>query len=362
MAPLSSSVSTLRTTNFNSTPRELHHLKTPTRPCQLPPPPSPLCSLSFSTTTKTTPFSAHQSTLFTHKSLTSLGSSHLTPSPTHIHRNPATGYAAALLDIAQCNGSVDSVQHDVQKFARLLRNSQIQALLNDPSLGYKEKGEAVKELARKGKFNKHLVSLLKLLVEKNKLEMVSEVLDEFERIYDGLIDTKLVWISSEKMIGEDRLFKIAKRIQEISGAAKVKVKNLVADKLPKRSNFSFMERDILRHFEPYGKVHHVRIRRNFAFVQFSTQEEATKALEATQRRVVSVEYALRDDDERDDRNDSPRRGGGFGRSGDSPYARSPSPAYRRRPSPDYGRARSPVYNRYNGPAYDRNRSPIWYCF
>ncbi|KAL4368098.1 hypothetical protein GQ457_05G001000 [Hibiscus cannabinus] len=243
MAPLSSSVSTLRTTNFNSTPRELHHLKTPNRPCQLPPaPPSPLCSLSFSTTTttKTTPFSAHQSTFSPHKSLTSLGSPHLTPSPAHIHRNPATGYAAALLDIAQCNGSVDSVQHDVQKFARLLRNSQIQALLNDPFLGYEEKGEAVKELARKGKFNKHLVSLLKLLVEKNKLEMVSEVLDEFERIYDGLIDTKLVWISSEKMIGEDRLFKIAKRVQEISGAAKVKVKNLVADKLSKRSNFSFM--------------------------------------------------------------------------------------------------------------------------
>ncbi|XVF80269.1 hypothetical protein PTKIN_Ptkin15bG0057100 [Pterospermum kingtungense] len=121
------------------------------------------------------------------------------------------------------------------------------------------------------------------------------------------------------------------------------------------------ERDILRHFEPYGKVLHVRIRRNFAFVQFATQEDASKALEATQRsklldRVVSVEYALRDDDERDDRYDSPRRGG-TGRRGDSPHGRSPSPVYRRRPSPDYGSARSPVYDRYNGPAYDRRRSP-----
>ncbi|CAH9090309.1 unnamed protein product [Cuscuta europaea] len=124
-------------------------------------------------------------------------------------------------------------------------------------------------------------------------------------------------------------------------------------------------RDIERHFEPYGKIHHVRIRRNFAFVQFETLEEATKALECTHMskildRVVSVEYALRDDDERGDRLDSPprrdnvRRGGG-----DSPpYRRSPSPIYRRnRPSPDYGRARSPVYDRYNGPTYDRVRSP-----
>ncbi|XP_044503269.1 serine/arginine-rich splicing factor RS31-like isoform X1 [Mangifera indica] len=121
------------------------------------------------------------------------------------------------------------------------------------------------------------------------------------------------------------------------------------------------ERDIKRHFEPYGNVLHVRIRRNFAFVQFETQEDATKALDATNRsklldRVISVEYALKDDSERDDRYDSPRRGS-YGRRGDSPYGRSPSPAYRKRPSPDYGRARSPVYDRYNGPVYDRRRSP-----
>ncbi|KAI4328947.1 hypothetical protein L6164_021259 [Bauhinia variegata] len=107
--------------------------------------------------------------------------------------------------------------------------------------------------------------------------------------------------------------------------------------------------DIERHFEPYGKVLHVRIR-NFAFVQFETQEDATRALECTHMskirdRVVSVEYALRDDGERGDRYDSPRRGG---------YGRSPSPVYRRRPSPDYG---SPLYDRYNGPVYDKRRNP-----
>ncbi|KAL8499620.1 hypothetical protein ACS0TY_019556 [Phlomoides rotata] len=118
--------------------------------------------------------------------------------------------------------------------------------------------------------------------------------------------------------------------------------------------------DIERHFEPYGKVLNVRIRRNFAFVQFDTQEDATKALECTHMskvldRVVSVEYALRDDDERGGIHDSPRR---YGRRGDSPYRRSRSPGYQRsRPSPDYGRNRSPVYDRYTGPSFDRPRSP-----
>ncbi|KAJ6686400.1 SERINE/ARGININE-RICH SPLICING FACTOR RS31-RELATED [Salix purpurea] len=67
--------------------------------------------------------------------------------------------------------------------------------------------------------------------------------------------------------------------------------------------------DIKIHFERYGEVLHVRIRRNFAFVQFKTQEDATKALECTHMtkildRVVSVEYALRDDSERGDRYDT----------------------------------------------------------
>ncbi|KMZ56250.1 Arginine/serine-rich splicing factor [Zostera marina] len=119
-------------------------------------------------------------------------------------------------------------------------------------------------------------------------------------------------------------------------------------------------RDIERHFEPYGKILNVRIRRNFAFVQFETQEDAAKALESTNMskildRVVSVEYALRDDGERGKRDSPDRRG--YGRR-DSPYGRSPSPVGRRnRGSPDYGRAHSPVYDRYNGAGNDRNHSP-----
>ncbi|KAK4344976.1 hypothetical protein RND71_035152 [Anisodus tanguticus] len=93
-------------------------------------------------------------------------------------------------------------------------------------------------------------------------------------------------------------------------------------------------RDIEKHFEPYGKVLHVRIRRNFAFVQFENQEEATRALECTHMSGFCG-VLLKDDDERGNKyNNSPRRD--YGRQRDSlTYRRSPSPMYRRnRPSPD----------------------------
>ncbi|KAL5218318.1 hypothetical protein ABZP36_019002 [Zizania latifolia] len=129
--------------------------------------------------------------------------------------------------------------------------------------------------------------------------------------------------------------------------------------------------DIERHFEPYGKITNIHIRRNFAFVQYETQEEASAAVKQTDQstildRVVTVEYAFRDDDiERDDRYGSPRHGY-RGRHHSSPYMCSPSPRYGRDYSPDYDRrgrhrgydqrdyvrTRSPGFDRYG-----RSRSP-----
>ncbi|KAG9155422.1 hypothetical protein Leryth_009856 [Lithospermum erythrorhizon] len=146
-------------------------------------------------------------------------------------------------------------------------------------------------------------------------------------------------------------------------------------------------RDLERHFDPYGKILNIRIRKNFAFIQYELQEDATKALEATNLsklmdRVISVEYAMKDDDDKKpsyamdrEHDKSPRRGYGQGRS-PSPYARergspdyghgrsrrSPSPYGRERASPDYGHrprvhSLSPGVKARNSD-YARERSPI----
>ncbi|BBN18685.1 protein MpSR6 [Marchantia polymorpha subsp. ruderalis] len=128
-------------------------------------------------------------------------------------------------------------------------------------------------------------------------------------------------------------------------------------------------RDLERHFEPYGKLLRVQIRKNFAFVQYETQEEATKALECTNmskvmERVITVEYAARED------GDPPTSVGGTSNGFGGGSRRSSSPAGRgrgsigagggARSSPDYGRARSPTYGRYRSrspPRRYRSRSP-----
>ncbi|URD83048.1 Adhesion regulating molecule [Musa troglodytarum] len=145
-----------------------------------------------------------------------------------------------------------------------------------------------------------------------------------------------------------------------------------------------------RLFSKYGRVDRIDMKSGYAFVYFEDERDAGDAIRGLDGipfgysrrklsvewsrqgdrgpryrdgsskildRVVSVEYAFRDDDDRDEMRGSPRRGG-HGRRDDSPYGHSGSPGYDRgRPSPDYGHARSPVYTRYNGPSYNRSRSP-----
>ncbi|URE00341.1 hypothetical protein MUK42_26379 [Musa troglodytarum] len=122
--------------------------------------------------------------------------------------------------------------------------------------------------------------------------------------------------------------------------------------------------DLERHFEPYGKILNVRIRRNFAFIQFDAQEDATKALEATHMsklmdRVISVEYAVRDDDDRRNGYSPDRRGRERSRSRDRGRPSSPYGRGMERASPNYGRAPSPYAKAEEraSPSYERAQSP-----
>jgi F-type H+-transporting ATPase subunit delta len=139
------------------------------------------------------------------------------------HHKPATGYAAAIIDVAQKTNTLPSVQRDVQRLLKFLQKLKFQSVDVgvDPSL--------VRKVVEQRKFEGHVVALVKMLMKKNKLGIVEEVLEEFMRIYDELCGTQFVLVSSKREIGEDEMFGIAKSVQKLSGAVRVRVKNLVQE-------------------------------------------------------------------------------------------------------------------------------------
>ncbi|XP_022898426.1 ATP synthase delta chain, chloroplastic [Olea europaea var. sylvestris] len=232
MDTLSSPVPSLNiSSSLHSTPREFYHFKNPKSSHHHFLPPNPY--FCYSVAKPANSISTKATLLGTYPFLSSSQHSSPKQSPSRTetaHQKAASGYATALLDVAQCNSSLEEVERDVKRLLKWLSNEQIRVVLNDPCVEEKEKGRVMKEVAEKGRFHRHLVKLVKLLIKKNKVGMASEVLQEFERIYDELNGTQLVFIPSEmkKMElkhKENLLFGIAKRAQKLSGAIKVKVKH-----------------------------------------------------------------------------------------------------------------------------------------
>ncbi|XP_027350364.1 ATP synthase subunit delta, chloroplastic [Abrus precatorius] len=199
---------------------EFYHFK---RTSYASPPPHVFSTSTPNLVPKTKSFSRKSSPSL---AFSSSGASHPKPKPSSpiFHRNPATGYAAAIIDVAQNSNSLHLVQRDVQRLLKLLKNVNFQSAVGEPSM--------VERVVERGNFHRHVVALLKMLLKKNKVGIVQEVLEEFEKIYDELCGTQLVLVSSMTKMGQDELFGIAKKVQQLSGAMRVKVRNLVQENLP----------------------------------------------------------------------------------------------------------------------------------
>ncbi|KAJ8440618.1 hypothetical protein Cgig2_031035 [Carnegiea gigantea] len=93
------------------------------------------------------------------------------------HRRAASGYAAALVDVAQCNGVVFEVERDVRRLLKVLRDGHVEEFMRDEMVEEREKGEVVKEVVEKGRFQGHLVGLVKMVIEKGrKWELIQDMM------------------------------------------------------------------------------------------------------------------------------------------------------------------------------------------
>ncbi|KAG1671897.1 hypothetical protein FOA52_003464 [Chlamydomonas sp. UWO 241] len=103
------------------------------------------------------------------------------------------------------------------------------------------------------------------------------------------------------------------------------------------------ERDIGKHFDYYGKLKRIEIKKNYAFVQFEDIKDAERALDATNGRnfmgrTISVEYVANVPFFEREGNERAGDGGGYDRRDRS---RSRSRSRRPRGSPSPRRHRSP---------------------
>nr|XP_043619637.1 uncharacterized protein LOC122591433 [Erigeron canadensis] len=107
-----------------------------------------------------------------------------TPSPIQTHRNVATGYAIALMDVTLCSKTLHVIHKDVKRLLKWLQvNEMLKGVMNDANLDEGVKGRVIMEVIEKAKLRKQVVAMVKMLVNKNKSRLVQQVMVAFQRIH-----------------------------------------------------------------------------------------------------------------------------------------------------------------------------------
>ncbi|KAL3693217.1 hypothetical protein R1sor_006868 [Riccia sorocarpa] len=137
----------------------------------------------------------------------------------------AAGYSGALAELAQSADALDTVYRDVEVLSDLLKNQEVFEFLISPVVAEEKKKSILKTFADDAKFHEYTVSFLNILVDKKRFGIIRDVVKEFSNIYYELTETEIATVISAVKIEKAQLALIAKKIQSLSNAKNVRIKN-----------------------------------------------------------------------------------------------------------------------------------------
>ncbi|KAG0599553.1 hypothetical protein M758_12G161000 [Ceratodon purpureus] len=143
----------------------------------------------------------------------------------------AGGYASALAELSQANNDLDKINKDVEWLGELLNNKELYEFIVSPVIDGDKKKSILKTLAVDAQFSDVTLNFLNLMVDKKRIELIKDVVKEFEAIYNEITDTQVANVISAVKIEKPQLAMIAKKIQSLCGAKNVRIKNIVDESL-----------------------------------------------------------------------------------------------------------------------------------
>eukprot|EP00270_Netrium_digitus_P007504 TRINITY_DN218_c0_g1_i3.p1 TRINITY_DN218_c0_g1~~TRINITY_DN218_c0_g1_i3.p1 ORF type:complete len:281 (+),score=83.70 TRINITY_DN218_c0_g1_i3:71-844(+) len=145
--------------------------------------------------------------------------------------SPAAGYAAALLEVAKSNNVLDSIHKDVEVLLSLSNNAEVAKFLNNPTIADDQKKAVVKSIAAENKFSEYSVNFLNLLIDRRRISLIKDIAANFEDLYCQVSDTQVAIVSSAVKLENSQQALIAKKLQSLTGARNIKLKNVVDSSL-----------------------------------------------------------------------------------------------------------------------------------
>ena len=125
----------------------------------------------------------------------------------------AKRYSQAVFEIAVERGELDRWQSALRKIASLGEDAAFTALLENPKLHFNDKARLLSK--RLGDINHLALNLVYLLVAKDRLSMVGEIADEYQRRLDSYRGIEQAEVITAIPLGDEDKLRLSERLGTI---------------------------------------------------------------------------------------------------------------------------------------------------
>ncbi|KAK3428037.1 hypothetical protein EUGRSUZ_F04149 [Eucalyptus grandis] len=145
--------------------------------------------------------------------------------PAHLHLRPSSAasgarmsataggsYAAALADVAKSNNTLDATSADVEKIEKIFSDEGVFKFFSNPTVDLEKKRGMVDEISASSGLQPHTANFLNILIEAKRIDLIKDIVKEFEMVYNRLTETELALVSS---------------VQKLTGAKNVRIKTAI---------------------------------------------------------------------------------------------------------------------------------------
>jgi F-type H+-transporting ATPase subunit delta len=138
----------------------------------------------------------------------------------------ARRYAEALLALAQERGLVEKLDAESKALAELFGDRQLRAFFTAPQIPAERKKQAL-DKALRGKVDGVMLNLTRLLVDKDRIAHLPEIMREFDRLTDELRGVEEVTIVSAQPLTGEQQQQVVDNLKRFSAYGTLRVKTEV---------------------------------------------------------------------------------------------------------------------------------------
>ncbi|KAJ8561427.1 hypothetical protein K7X08_027617 [Anisodus acutangulus] len=143
----------------------------------------------------------------------------------------AGSYANALADVAKSNGTLEQTTADLEKLEKIFDDEAVYNFFVSPIVGIEKKRELVDEIVSSSSIQPHVANFLNILLDMKRVELIKDIVKEFEKVYNTITDTELAVVTSVVTLESQHLAQIAKGVQRLTGAKNVRIKTVIDESL-----------------------------------------------------------------------------------------------------------------------------------